>query len=107
MQRSSTPQWLVSSAAGLWLLGEMPALAETDFSQGSFSAGSYYVSLGLFLVTLPGTTPLPFADHAGNRSPLPSSAMYPNIRTCKFKTHVDSVMRQDFGLSSSGLRKPA
>ncbi len=59
MQRSTTPQWLVSSAAGLWLLGELPALAETDFSQGSFSAGSYYVSLGLFLVTLPGTNSPP------------------------------------------------
>ena len=107
MQRSSTPQWLVSSVAGLWLLGEMPAMAETDFSQGSFSAGSYYVSLGLFLVTLPGVSPLPSAEHAGNRSPLPGSAMYPNTCAWKLQNSDYSVTLQGFGPSSSGLRKPA
>lgn len=35
---------------------EYPALAEdiVDFSKGSFAKESYYVTLGLFLVTLPG-----------------------------------------------------
>ena len=54
---------LFSTTAGLWLLAELPSLAAEatpDFSQGSFSAGSYYVSLGLFLVSLPGMYPVPF-----------------------------------------------
>ena len=48
---------LLGSAAGMWLLTELPAFSEeavTDFSQGSFSASSYYVTLGLFLLSLPG-----------------------------------------------------
>lgn len=40
----------------LWLLTEMPVSAEdiVDFSKGSFAKESYYVTLGLFLITLPG-----------------------------------------------------
>ena len=46
---------LLSCSAALWLLSELPAYAEqTDFSQGSFSKESYYVTLGLFLLSLPG-----------------------------------------------------
>ena len=75
-QRKSSSQWLVSSAAGLWLLGEMPAFADTDFSQGSFSAGSYYVSLGLFLVTLPGM------DRGPPPLLLPRVTTVPRIRAC-------------------------
>ena len=76
-QRRPTPEWLLSSAAGLWLLGEMPAFAETDFSQGSFSAGSYYVSLGLFLVTLPG------AIRARKPSPPPSPGTLGHPAHCR------------------------
>lgn len=46
---------LLSCSAALWLLSELPACAEqADFSQGSFSKESYYVTLGLFLLSLPG-----------------------------------------------------
>ena len=46
----------ISSSFTLWLLSELPALAEqTDFSKGSFAKESYYVTLGLFLLSLPGT----------------------------------------------------
>jgi len=39
----------------LWVLSQLPAQAEgTDFSQGSFSKESYYVTLGLFLLSVPG-----------------------------------------------------
>ena len=39
----------------MWLLSQLPAQAEgTDFSQGSFSKESYYVTLGLFLLSVPG-----------------------------------------------------
>ena len=48
----------ISSSFTLWLLSELPALAEKkDFSQGGgFAKESYYVTLGLFLLSLPGTT---------------------------------------------------
>ena len=43
----------------LWLLSELPALAETtDFSKGGFAKESYYVTLGLFLISLPGAAQL-------------------------------------------------
>ena len=47
----------LSSGLTLWLLSELPALAEQkDFSQGGgFAKESYYVTLGLFLLSLPGT----------------------------------------------------
>ena len=47
----------ISSSFTLWLLSELPALAEQkDFSQGGgFAKESYYVTLGLFLLSLPGT----------------------------------------------------
>lgn len=45
---------LVSSTA-TWVLSQLPAQAEgTDFSQGSFSKESYYVTLGLFVLSVPG-----------------------------------------------------
>lgn len=49
----------LSSGLTLWLLSELPALAEQkDFSQGGgFAKESYYVTLGLFLLSLPGTFP--------------------------------------------------
>ena len=51
----------ISSSFVLWLLSELPALAEKkDFSQGGgFAKESYYVTLGLFLLSLPGTLSLP------------------------------------------------
>jgi hypothetical protein len=67
---------LFGSAAGLWLLTELPAFAEetaTDFSQGSFSASSYYVTLGLFLLSLPGIPP-----------PLPPSSPGPGLTQLTF-----------------------
>lgn len=41
----------------LWLLSQLPANAaesSVDFSKGSFSTQSYIVTLGLFLISLPG-----------------------------------------------------
>ena len=48
---------LAASGVATWLLGGLPAGAEeaVDFSQGSFSQQSYWVSLGLFIISLPGT----------------------------------------------------
>lgn len=47
-----------ASSLTLWLLSELPALAETtDFSKGGFAKESYYVTLGLFLISLPGEPP--------------------------------------------------
>lgn len=47
---------VAASSTALWLLSALPACAEgVDFSQGSFSQESYYVTLGLFLLSLPGT----------------------------------------------------
>ena len=49
------PAFLSSTA--LWMLSQLPAQAEgTDFSQGSFSKESYYVTLGLFVLSVPGMT---------------------------------------------------
>lgn len=46
---------LVASSTVMWLLSQLPVQAEgTDFSQGSFSKESYYVTLGLFLLSVPG-----------------------------------------------------
>lgn len=50
-----SPAFLSSTA--LWMLSQLPAQAEgTDFSQGSFSKESYYVTLGLFVLSVPGVT---------------------------------------------------
>ena len=47
---------IIPSSTIMWLLTQLPAQAEgTDFSQGSFSKESYYVTLGLFLLSVPGT----------------------------------------------------
>ena len=44
-------------AGALWLLSEAAARADqsADFSQGGFAKESYYVTLGLFLLSLPGS----------------------------------------------------
>lgn len=44
-------------AGTLWFLSEAAALADqgSDFSQGGFAKESYYVTLGLFLLSLPGS----------------------------------------------------
>jgi len=45
----------MATSTVMWLLSQLPAQAEgTDFSQGSFSKESYYVTLGLFLLSVPG-----------------------------------------------------
>ena len=43
----------LSASMTLWLLSELPSLAAGELA-GSPPASSYYVSLGLFLITLPG-----------------------------------------------------
>ena len=48
-------------STALWLLSQLPANAvdsSVDFSKGSFSTGSYVVTLGLFLISLPGIVTL-------------------------------------------------
>ena len=46
---------VMATSTIMWLLSQLPAQAEgTDFSQGSFSKESYYVTLGLFLLSVPG-----------------------------------------------------
>ena len=48
----------IPGSFALWLISELPALAEqTDFSKGGFAKESYYVTLGLFLLSLPGVLP--------------------------------------------------
>ena len=74
---------LFGSAAGMWLITELPALSEetaavTDFSKGSFSAASYYVTLGLFLLSLPGELHPPSTyphthSHCAYYYPLPAA----------------------------------
>lgn len=44
-------------STAIWLLSQLPANAAesaVDFSKGSFSTQSYVVTLGLFLISLPG-----------------------------------------------------
>lgn len=55
-QKDSVLTASTSSAVGLWLLSTLPALADetVDFSKGGFAKESYYVTLGLFLLSLPG-----------------------------------------------------
>lgn len=46
---------VIATSTVMWFLSQLPAQAEgTDFSQGSFSKESYYVTLGLFLLSVPG-----------------------------------------------------
>ena len=60
---------LMFSSPALWLLSQLPAQAEgTDFSQGSFSKESYYVTLGLFVLSVPGQTPVNFGPQAAFQS---------------------------------------
>ena len=47
----------LSASVTLWLLSELPSLAAGELG-GSPPASSYYVSLGLFLITLPGEAQL-------------------------------------------------
>ena len=61
------PVAAAASSLTLWLLSELPALAETtDFSKGGFAKESYYVTLGLFLISLPGMPPSFSARPASN-----------------------------------------
>jgi hypothetical protein len=54
----------------LWLLSELPALADTtDFSKGGFAKESYYVTLGLFLISLPGASKHLITPHLALLSP--------------------------------------
>ena len=49
---------IATTSTVFWLLSQLPASAvdsTTDFSKGSFSTESYVVTLGLFLLSLPGT----------------------------------------------------
>ena len=57
--RRTSPEYRAAASMSgsftLWLISELPALAEqTDFSKGGFAKESYYVTLGLFLLSLPG-----------------------------------------------------
>lgn len=53
MRQKATP--ICVSSTAIWVLSQLPAQAEgTDFSQGSFSKESYYVTLGLFVLSVPG-----------------------------------------------------
>ena len=61
VQRISTA---AASLATAFALFQSPAQAEgTDFSQGSFSKESYYVTLGLFLLSVPGTSSCSSVGH--------------------------------------------
>ena len=57
---SSSGIQILPVVALFWLLAQLPAgaeeIAQTDFSKGSFSTESYVVTLGLFLISLPGET---------------------------------------------------
>ena len=60
-----------ASSLALWLLSELPVLAETtDFSKGGFAKESYYVTLGLFLISLPGAahSPARYTEFTNRRS---------------------------------------
>lgn len=53
VRQKATP--ICVSSTAIWALSQLPAQAEgTDFSQGSFSKESYYVTLGLFVLSVPG-----------------------------------------------------
>ncbi|KAL3158328.1 hypothetical protein ABBQ38_010570 [Trebouxia sp. C0009 RCD-2024] len=53
VRQKATP--ICVSSTAIWVLSQLPAQAEgTDFSQGSFSKESYYVTLGLFVLSVPG-----------------------------------------------------
>ena len=54
-QSASDLSPVMATGTVMWLLSQLPAQAEgTDFSKGSFSKESYYVTLGLFLLSVPG-----------------------------------------------------
>lgn len=55
-RRPSQPSSLDATLAGfaLWALTELPAAAAPDALPGAPPAQSYYVSLGLFVMTVPG-----------------------------------------------------
>lgn len=46
--------WLATAPAAFAADGETAASAAVDFSKGGFAKESYYVTLGLFLLSLPG-----------------------------------------------------
>ena len=52
-----SPADVAAASTTVWLLSQLPAHAAeqvVDFSKGSFSTESYVVTLGLFLISLPG-----------------------------------------------------
>ena len=54
---SQSPSPVLLGSTVFWLLSQLPAGAAedaVDFSKGSFAKESYYVTLGLFLISLPG-----------------------------------------------------
>ena len=53
----SSPADVAAASTTVWLLSQLPVHAAeqtVDFSKGSFSTESYVVTLGLFLISLPG-----------------------------------------------------
>ena len=49
-----------SAIFATWLFSEQAAVAATDFSKGSYRIESYWASLGLFLISVPGELTLSF-----------------------------------------------
>ena len=99
---------ILTSSTAVWMLSQLPAQAEgTDFSQGSFSKESYYVTLGLFVLSVPGTPTvtswywtccLPRVQAAPSKSAL-SSMCWCGKRVC-------DMTLQAFGHRSSVPPKP-
>ena len=53
--QQSRGELATAAVLGMLLAPALPAMADgTDFSQGGFAKESYYVTLGLFLLSLPG-----------------------------------------------------
>lgn len=44
----------IAASLALWAMTELPALAVPEAPMGTPPAQSYYVSLGLFVMTVPG-----------------------------------------------------
>jgi hypothetical protein len=64
----------ISASMALWLLSDLPALAAGELGGGP-PASSYYVSLGLFLITLPGAA-------GGDWQGRVSALLQPQYRRC-------------------------
>lgn len=53
-QSASPASEMFPATLALWALTELPAMASADAPFGAPPAQSYYVSLGLFVMTVPG-----------------------------------------------------